>query len=129
MTSSATHVLPDELVALCRDDDPVVRAVGTAIVRTVGDDLDADERRWVATIEGLRATLDASTEEIDTALRNTSGVTKPMPLGEVAARRSKKGPWALVLLALARELRPTKMLELGTCLGVSGAYLAAGGNI
>lgn len=125
----SSPALPDALVALRADDDPVVRALGAAVARTVTDELTPDERRWVDAIEALRARLDASTEEIDTALQNARGVTKPMVLGEVAARQSKKGPWALVLLALARELRPARILELGTCLGVSGAYLAAGAQL
>lgn len=128
MTASSP-ALPGALVALCRDDDRVVRAIGTAVARTVTDDLGPDERRWVAAIEALRATLDNSAEVIDTALQNGRGVSKPMTLGEVASRRSKKGPWALVLLALARELQPQRVLELGTCLGISGAYLAAGADL
>lgn len=107
------------------DDDQLVQAVGRAIRRTVEDDLDPAERGWVDAIERLRTTLDASSEEVDTALPNARGIRKPMLLGDVAGRRSKKGPWAALLLALGRELRPAQVLELGTCLGISGAFLAA----
>ncbi|MEX2658822.1 MAG: class I SAM-dependent methyltransferase [Acidimicrobiales bacterium] len=117
--------LPDGLVALQRDGDPATRAVGAAVVRTVTGRFDEAEHAWIDAIESLRADLDASTEQVDTALCNTRGVTKPLVVGEVATKRSKKGLWALVLFALVRELRPERMLELGTCLGVSGAYLAA----
>lgn len=128
-SASALAALPDALQAMRHDDDALVHAIGVAITRTVTDELDDDERRWLTAIDAVRGELDASTEEIDTALQNARGVTKPLPLGEVAVRRSKKGPWALVLLALAHELRPHRILELGTCLGISGAHLAAGANI
>jgi predicted O-methyltransferase YrrM/predicted SAM-dependent methyltransferase len=113
------------LRTLERDDDSKVRSIGRAIRRIIEDDLDPGERGWVAAIEELRGRLDTSTEEIDTALANHRDVTKPMSLGEVATRRSKKGPWASLLLTLGRETRPARTLELGTCLGVSGAFLAA----
>jgi predicted O-methyltransferase YrrM len=127
MTTAAPRALPKDLVDLAEAGaDPVARRVGTAVLRTVRDDFDPGERGWITAIESLRAELDASPTLVDTALPNARGVTKPLILGEVAAKRSKKGLWAVVLLALARELRPERTLELGTCVGISGAFLAAG---
>lgn len=37
-------------------------------------------------------------------------------------------PWGLLLVKLARTFQPKTSLELGTCLGISCAYLAAGLN-
>lgn len=127
MTSrSLTADAFDEVVEMSGSTDPTLAAIAAAIVRTVRTDLDTGEARWREEIEALREELVSSTETIDAALTNARGVEKPMALGEVAHRRSKKDLWALVLLALARELRPRNVLELGTCLGISGAYLASG---
>jgi predicted O-methyltransferase YrrM len=38
---------------------------------------------------------------------------------------SKSRNWALLLYHLLRRFRPTSCVELGTCLGLSGAYQAA----
>ena len=127
-TVDTTTSLPEALLALADDLDPVARAVGAAVRRAATGDLDPGERGWQQAIEAHRAALDASPEEIDTALDGTSG-SKPMVLGEVAARRSKKGLWALLLLTLGRELRPRRTIELGTCVGVSGAYLSAAARL
>lgn len=114
------------LAALQRDDEPLARAVGAALADAALDALHAEERAWVADIETLRARLEASTEIIDAALPNQRAVQKPAELGDICRRRSKKQPWGVFLLALARTLSPQRCLELGTGLGISSAYLAAG---
>jgi predicted O-methyltransferase YrrM len=55
-----------------------------------------------------------------------SGVaTRQTTLGEMT-RRSSSGPrWGLLLFRMTRELRPSAVLELGTCVGVSAAYIGA----
>jgi predicted O-methyltransferase YrrM len=125
MTMTDHPALHEDVLELQRDPDPRVRAVAAAVSRTVADRLDPGERGWVGAIEALRTRLEASSETIDTALPYKTATTKPMVLGDVAVRRSKKGLAALLLLLLGRELRPRQILELGSCLGLSGAYLAA----
>lgn len=115
-----------ELARLQRDPEPAARVVGAALSTAVLDALHDDERRWVDDIEGLRAALEASDEPLDTALVNRRGVEQPGVLGDVCRRRSKKRSWGVFLMALARGLAPTRCVELGTCLGISSAYLGAG---
>lgn len=123
--SDNAHLL-GRLALLQRDASPVARAIGAALTAASLDALDDDERNWVTRIADLRAEVDASTEQINTALVNTRGVVKPMELGDVCRRRSKKEPWGIFLLTLARTLAPQRSIELGTCLGISAAYLGAG---
>lgn len=118
--------LPDELRRLADDAYPQARAVAAAVTATALDDLEPGERGWVTAVESLRAALDGSHEPISIALPNARGIEKHAPLGEVCRLRSKKPRWALFLLVLTRRLRPERVLELGTCLGISASYLAAG---
>ncbi len=48
------------------------------------------------------------------------------PVSRLALEASKAERWGRVLLALTRELAPAQSLELGTCVGISTAYQAAG---
>lgn len=125
VTTRAEGVLA-ELARLQRDPEPAARAVGAALTAAALDTLHDDERRWVDDIEALRAELEVSEEPLDTALVNRRGEQRPWTLGEVCRRRSKKRPWGVFLLALARTLGPERCVELGTCLGISSAYLGAG---
>jgi predicted O-methyltransferase YrrM len=119
-------VTAEELDRLGTDPEPQARRIANAVAATVADDLDPGERGWVAALESLRAAMEASDEPISVALPNSRGVDKQAPLGDTCRRRSKKPRWALLLLLLARRLRPERALELGTCLGVSAGYLAGG---
>lgn len=78
-----------------------------------------DAQRWAARIEAERARLSASQE----VLAEDRG-------GEVAtvgrvtrASVSPEGAWTL--WALTRDAGARRVLEMGTCVGVSGSYLAA----
>lgn len=86
--------------------DPGVRA---ALSKTALGRPSAEERDWIERIEATRHTLpDAG----DDAAMSTWQSIAPV--------------WGRLLLTLARELRPTAAIELGTGFGLSGAYIAAG---
>lgn len=87
---------------------------------------DAETGTWIDRIESLRARLCESDEEISVALSNKRGIAKTAPIGEVCRRRSKKPAWCRLLLEVARRVAPATCIELGTALGISSAYLAAG---
>ncbi|MTV26356.1 class I SAM-dependent methyltransferase [Nitriliruptoraceae bacterium ZYF776] len=80
---------------------------------------DPAARRWADRIETERARLAASRDEI------AGGRGTVATVGEVTRRASAPRHQGLVLHALARHLTATAVLELGTCVGISGAYLAA----
>jgi len=52
------------------------------------------------------------------------GVRSTAVVGKVS-QWSKPAFWALVLFKLVRKLEPNSSLELGTCVGISAAYLSA----
>ncbi|MDT0631056.1 O-methyltransferase [Rubrivirga litoralis] len=91
--------------------------------------LTADERTAEARIDALRAALagSADTVEVVDYGAGTRGGERP-PARAVADvyRRAATGPaWGRFLFGLARALRPARVLELGTNLGVGSAHLAA----
>jgi predicted O-methyltransferase YrrM len=53
-----------------------------------------------------------------------SGVVATISVSELASF-SNAAVWAEVLYHLTRVLRPQKVLEMGTCVGISGSYIAA----
>lgn len=53
-----------------------------------------------------------------------AGVPIKTTIGKVA-RASKSAPWGELLFHLVRHRRPTHVLEMGTCVGMSASYIAA----
>lgn len=121
-----TKLLPDALEELAASSQPTLSAVGEAIVDAVLEQFEPEEQRWMEDLEALRARIYASVQEVSIALPNRRGVDKTAPLGEIAELRSKKPEWTSLLLSLTRRLKPARVLELGTCVGISAGYLAAG---
>ncbi|MDT7855082.1 class I SAM-dependent methyltransferase [Rubrivirga sp. S365] len=91
--------------------------------------LTADERAAEARIDALRTTLAGSTdtvEVVDYGAGTRGGARPPARAVADVYRRAATGPaWGRFLFGLARALRPARVLELGTNLGVGSAHLAA----
>lgn len=124
--SSPANRLPDALEKLAASPQPTLNAVGTAIADSVLERLDTQEQLLVEALEQLRKRIYESTQEVSISLPNRRGIYKTAPLGEIAQLRSKRPEWTHLLFLLARRLRPARVLELGTCVGISAGYLAAG---
>lgn len=77
------------------------------------------EQHWINRIEVVRGALAASNYPIRVGATSVS-------VGDFTTRASKNVAWGLWLMRLARALRPVCCLELGTGVGISGAYIAAG---
>jgi predicted O-methyltransferase YrrM len=96
------------------------------------------ETEWVGRIEALRNRLLVSKRSITvidygagspdanrSAEQMYEGVKVTTTVDKVS-RASKQRNWCLLLLRLVRELEPRSCLEMGTCVGISAAYQAAG---
>ena len=104
-------------------------AAGRALRRASALRLSPPERRAEAAIDALRDRLRASADTVEVVDygAGTRGGDRP-PVRAVAEvyRRAATGPaWGRFLFGLARGLRPRRVLELGTNLGVGSAHLAA----
>lgn len=87
------------------------------------------EQEAEAAIDALRRRLDTSDETVEVVDygAGTRGGERP-PVRDVREvyRRAATGPaWGRFLFGLTRALRPRRVLELGTNLGVGSAHLAA----
>ena len=101
---------------------------GTALRRAASLRLAREEREVEAAIDALRQRLRQSRDAVEVVDygAGTGGGAKP-PQRRVADvyRRAATGPaWGRFLFGLARGLRPRRVLELGTNLGVGAAHLA-----
>ena len=114
-------------------DAGAARALARALRTTALRRVPADERRWVDRIEDRRAALAAEhgvTQAVfsETPERESSRwaqILRPGPVSRACGVISIPPLWGLLLMRLARELRPRSAIELGTGFGVSAAYLAA----
>lgn len=111
---------------LRKSDDPVLAAVGEALRHR----LEPEEREWVERIEAERARLAAADDVLETPLRDYSHDEShdhvfEDRVGELVMRASKPPEAARFLFALLRRLRPDRIVELGTALGISAAYQGA----
>jgi predicted O-methyltransferase YrrM len=118
----------DRLLArrLRRSDNRVLAAVGDALRASISP----DERSWIDRIEAERARLVSSSQVVRTPLRDYS--LDPAHehvfedrLGDLVVRGSKPRDAATFLFSLLRRVRPRRVLELGTSLGISAAYQGA----
>ena len=88
------------------------------------------DARAEAAIDALRARLAADTRAVDVvdygAGSRRGPAAAPRRVCDVAARAGTGPAWGRFLQALARELAPAAVLELGTNLGLGAAHLCAG---
>jgi predicted O-methyltransferase YrrM len=101
-----------------------------------------DERAWISRIEALRRELRSCDTIITHTIRGlpahyaepqgeptASGRRVTETIGAVCRRASRQYLWCLLLFRLIRDFRLAACLELGTSLGISGAYQAAALNL
>lgn len=97
-----------------------------------------EEKSWTDRIERLRTEMNASTRQITrrdfgagrpgsnrTQEEMRDGVEVSDSLGRISQNVSKPAMWCLLLFRLIRNMRPQSCIEMGTAVGISGAYQAA----
>lgn len=57
---------------------------------------------------------------------SSNGIKKNVSLSTISVQNSRSERWLTLMFKIIRTLQPTTVLELGTCIGVSGMYCAAG---
>ena len=116
------------LRALVAAQAPLPEPARTAVARAVALRLTPGETQDEAAIDALRARLAASRDSVEVVDYGAGSAGGNAPVRRVADvyRRASSGPlWGRVLTGLVRGLRPARVLELGTNLGVSAAHMAA----
>jgi predicted O-methyltransferase YrrM len=123
-----------KLPGVARHRDPTSRALARTLSTAALRRLPAEERDWVGRIEGRRRELVADRTAVAPSFDARSGAVpggllqsgEPIPIGGIAEAFSIPMRWGVFLIRLVRELAPATSLELGTGLGISTAYQAAG---
>jgi predicted O-methyltransferase YrrM len=137
---TAKRVIADQQARRITSSDPTVRSLLTALRAAA-----PDEGRWAERIEVERRRMRASTEPVvveitdpdrwRTTIARSRDAHPPVlldeshvqrTLGEVTRVTSKPPHWGRLLFRLVHRLAPQRCLELGTSVGISGSYLAAG---
>jgi predicted O-methyltransferase YrrM len=111
------------------------QAVATALRAALAGRPSPEERVWIRRIEAQRQAMLTSVQPLrfedfgsgddHEAVTAGQAAVRELPLGEMTARSSSSPRWGYLLFRLTRVLRPASVLELGTCVGVSAAYIAS----
>jgi predicted O-methyltransferase YrrM len=125
-----------KLIQLKQHHDPSIQAIAKAILNTLYPKFSLATQMSFRMIEKRRQHLIGSQEIISvtdygagTAQEKRSqqtmlkGVMVKRSVSQISAA-SKSAFWARLLYQLLREFKPNNGLELGTCVGISGAYQA-----
>lgn len=118
--------------------DPQLASVGRALVNLCARRLEPEEARWIQNIERIRAQTETSTKVVEvpdfgagsaqdarTATEMKQGRLCIEIIGGACRNYSKEALWAELLFHLIRQFKPVSCVEMGACLGISGAYQAA----
>lgn len=115
----------------------VSKSVLGALQSTLYFKVTPEEKIWIRKIEALRRQLQSSTAQITrvsygalpdgslTEEQRYRGRILQQTVGQVCRGSARQYLWCLLLFKLVRALPPTVCLEMGTSLGISGAYQAA----
>jgi predicted O-methyltransferase YrrM len=115
------------LHALVGAQAPLPEPARAAVERAVTLRLTPGEVADEQAVNALRARLAASQATVEVVDYGAGSAGGNAPVRRVADvyRRASSGPlWGRVMSGLVRGLRPRRVLELGTNLGVSGAHIA-----
>jgi predicted O-methyltransferase YrrM len=111
--------LRGELDRLERQGMPAAAPLAAGFRATVAEQPDAEAARWQESIERERRRLRRTNESLSGGRGTTSNVA------DVTKRASSPRSQATLLYNLTRSFHASRVLEMGTGVGISGAYLAA----
>ncbi len=111
-----------------------IQYTGEALQRFVHNDFTTEEKEWFKAIELLRKKLcnePTVVEMIDYGAigDQVQGKIRKRRINEICRSSSKSARWCKLLFSLVTQLKPECILEFGTSLGISGAYLAAAATL
>lgn len=121
------------LAELTAKENRTARAVADALRLVADDAFTPGQRAFLSAVEKRRQTLanDDTPVEYDLHGPSDEGLTdevyegrhREVRISDFPGAKPEYGP---LLFALSLHLDPETVLELGTCLGISGAYIAGG---
>jgi predicted O-methyltransferase YrrM len=125
-------------IAAASEQVGVVLPVAAALCRAGGGSFSQEEETWIARIEQRRRATNSSKEVIKyqdygagtpdarrQAAEMARGVEVEEVVGKISRVCSKSPALAALLFSIVRQQKPESCVEMGTCVGISGAYIAA----
>lgn len=86
-------------------------------------DLSEDDKRIVDCVEGIRRTVASKTEIFEVVSSDNKGPLRTA--AQIAYHSSVTKDWGTFLYLCAKSFKAANILELGSCAGISGCYLAS----
>lgn len=127
---------PKSLIVLTSHHHPKIKAIGGAILEALTRTFSEEEKLSIKQIEKRRSHLLHSKENIivvdyGAGLNDSNRTIEEMKKGIESTesivnicKASKSPLWASILFKIIRKLQPSSSVELGTCVGISTAYLS-----
>ena len=135
---SSLHEYAMSALATAAEQFGVVLPVAAALSRAGWGSFFKEEARWIARIEQRRRILNSSKEVLHyrdygagspdakrQAVEMAQGVPVDRVVGEISRTSSIPPASAALLFSMVRHQKPKSCVEMGTCVGISGAYIAA----
>jgi predicted O-methyltransferase YrrM len=126
------------LYRLRHERSPLISCITQSVRDARANKVTLEEKEWIGRIESLRAELNASSRPITrtdfgagnpdstrTQEEMRRGVEVSETLRHLSQGASNPPFWCLLLFKLIRAMRPSSCVEMGTAVGISGAYQAA----
>ncbi len=123
-----TRALPRAAAGRLRRPGRDWDALASAVDGIRGKGISPEEREWIERIEDRRAEIAARPGNLEFERPHQPETRRRVRVAHsnLAGTASIHRPWGALLLRLVRELEPRSCIELGTAIGISGAYQAAG---
>jgi predicted O-methyltransferase YrrM len=101
--------------------------IATVLSRAGWGDFSSEEKAWIARIEHRRHVTNSSKEVIHYQgfMPHSRDTVFEVVVGERSRVSSKPPAEAALLFSLVRQQKPASCIEMGTCVGISGSYIAA----
>jgi predicted O-methyltransferase YrrM len=129
------------LIQLTSHKHPKINAIGDALSESLTNTLSVEEQNWISLIEQRRSFLLNLNKKIEvinygavssksnkTNEEMKNGVKLKAKVAKIC-KASKSEFWATFLFKMIRKLEPSSCVELGSCVGISAAYIAAALNL
>jgi len=119
-------------------EDASMAPIQAAIQKTIKRSFTAQESALIRKVERVRYETENSDEKLlfrDYGARSpratlsaeemAEGILEERSLATMCRVSSKPPPWASMLFHLVRQAKPKRCIEMGTCVGISAAYIAS----
>lgn len=122
-----------QLARMQKLDDKIGASLAGAFTSTLSYELSEVEKRYISQIETLRSQMEESAQDVEIVDFGAGSGSNPKPgrilhasLSKICRAASRRPISGLLLMKLMQSIQPKRVIELGTSVGISAMYQAAG---